>query len=80
MGHANNFIESKILQQNKLLCSDIYVTGMRFALTQSKAAVAEILRNFEVTVNPKTKEPLVLDPKSFSVLPIGGLWVDFEAL
>lgn len=49
-------------------------------MAQSKAAIAEILRNFEITVNPKTKEPLVLDPKAFLLLPIGGLWVDFKAL
>ncbi|KAJ6638130.1 putative cytochrome P450 28a5, partial [Pseudolycoriella hygida] len=54
--------------------------GMRFALTQSKAAVAEILRNFEVTVSPKTQEPLVLDPKAFLLLPIGGLWINLKAL
>lgn len=53
---------------------------MRFALAQSKAAVAEILRNFEITVNPKTKEPLVLDPKAFLLLPIGGLWVNLKPL
>jgi len=54
--------------------------GMRFGITQSKAAVAEILRNFEITVNPKTKEPLVLDPKAFLLLPFGGLWLNFKAL
>jgi len=54
--------------------------GMRFAMAQSKAAVAEIIRNFEITVSPKTKEPLVLDPKAFLLLPIGGLWVNFRAL
>ncbi|XP_037052040.1 probable cytochrome P450 28d1 [Bradysia coprophila] len=54
--------------------------GMRFALAQSKAAVAEIIRNFEVTVNPKTQEPLVLDPKAFILLPTGGLWLNFKAI
>lgn len=53
---------------------------MRFAMTQAKAAVAELLRNFEVTVNPKTKEPLVLDPKAYFLLPIGGLWLNFKPL
>lgn len=53
---------------------------MRFALLQSKAAIAEIIQHFEVTVNPKTKEPLVIDPQGLFSMPVGGLWLNFKAL
>ncbi|XP_037034921.1 probable cytochrome P450 28a5 isoform X1 [Bradysia coprophila] len=54
--------------------------GMRFAMAQSKAAVAEILKKIEVIVNAKTQEPLVLDPKAFLLVPVGGLWLNLRAL
>ena len=53
---------------------------MKFALMQSKAALAAIVRNFEISVNEKTQDPLVLDPKEFLNLKIGGLWLDFKPL
>ena len=53
---------------------------MRFALTQSKAAIVEILRNFEVTANKKTQEPLILDAKEFLNVKAGGLWIDFKPI
>lgn len=52
--------------------------GVRFALMQSKAAIAQIIRNFEITVNGKTQEPLVIDPKEFINVKTGGLWLDFK--
>lgn len=54
--------------------------GQRFALMQSKAAIAEIVRKFEISVNDKTQRPLVLDPKEFINVKIGKLWLDFKAL
>lgn len=54
--------------------------GMRFALTQVKAAIVDILLKYEVSVNAKTKVPLVLDPKEFLNFPEGGIWLDFKKL
>ena len=54
--------------------------GMRFALVQSKAALATIIGNFEVTTNSKTKEPLIIDPKEFLNIKVGGLWLNFKPL
>jgi cytochrome P450 len=54
--------------------------GQRFALMQSKAAIAQIVRNFEISVNEKTQNPLVLDPKEFINVKIGKIWLDFKAL
>lgn len=54
--------------------------GQRFALTQIKAALVEIFKNFEVTLNEKTQVPLVMDPKEFLNLPQGGIWIDFKKI
>lgn len=54
--------------------------GQRFALTQMKAALVDIVRNFEVSVNEKTQVPLVMDPKEFLNVAQGGIWVDFKNL
>lgn len=54
--------------------------GQRFARTQSKACIIEIIKNFQLSINKKTQEPLVLDPKEFLCYPKGGLWVDFKKL
>ncbi|KAG5671161.1 hypothetical protein PVAND_001374 [Polypedilum vanderplanki] len=54
--------------------------GMRFALMQSKAAVIEIVRNFELSVNNKTQKPLVLDPKQYMNIKVGGLWLDLKTI
>jgi hypothetical protein len=47
---------------------------------QSKAAIAEIVRKFEISVNAKTQHPLVLDPKEFINVKIGKLWLDFKPI
>lgn len=52
--------------------------GMRFAMAQTKAGLIEILRNFEVSVNKKTKQPLLLVPNEGIAAPLGGIWVDFK--
>lgn len=54
--------------------------GMRFALMQSKAAIAEIVRNFEISVNSKTQLPLIIDPKEFINVKVGKLWLDFKSI
>lgn len=54
--------------------------GLRFALAQAKAGLVEIVRNFELSVNRKTQEPIQLDPKEYFSLPLGGIWVDFKTI
>ncbi|CAD7092566.1 unnamed protein product [Hermetia illucens] len=54
--------------------------GMKFALCQSKAAVAEIIRNWEIAVNPQTKPEFVIDPKQFLYVPEGGTWLNFRRI
>lgn len=54
--------------------------GQRFGSTQSKAAVVQIVRDYTIRVNKKTRHPYVIDPKSFLTLPIGGFWIDLEKI
>ncbi|XP_013111464.1 probable cytochrome P450 28d1 [Stomoxys calcitrans] len=54
--------------------------GMRFALTQGKAAIVELVRHFHLKVNPKTRNDNVLDKKEFLTRLDGGIWLDFEAI
>lgn len=53
---------------------------MRFGLMQSKMGLATVLKNFHVTLSPKTKYPLEMDPSSFVPSALGGLWLNLEKL
>lgn len=53
---------------------------MRFGTLQVKTAVIECIKNFDITVNKKTKVPYVLDPKNFLLAPVGGIWLNFKAI
>lgn len=54
--------------------------GQRFAILQVKVAVASIVREFALTVNRKTIEPIQFDPKPFLTSALGGLWIDFKKI
>ncbi|XP_046803038.1 probable cytochrome P450 28a5 [Lucilia cuprina] len=54
--------------------------GQRFALTQMKAAMVEIVRKYKIHVNPKTRKDNKLDPTYFILRLDGGIWLDFEKL
>lgn len=53
---------------------------MRFALAQAKAAIVEVVRNFNIKRNPKTRMDNTLDPKDFFIGLLGGIWLDFEPI
>lgn len=54
--------------------------GMRFSTLQIKAAIAEIVSNFELSVNARTKEPIVIHPKDFLYLQIRDIYLDYKAI
>lgn len=56
------------------------ILGMRFAYLQIKAALAEVINNFEITVNSKTIEPLEFDPAQTLLTNTGGIWLNFKPL
>lgn len=47
---------------------------------ESKIALATVLRNFRVKLNPKTQVPAEIDPMSFVTTFKGGVWLDIEKL
>ena len=49
-------------------------------MTQVKAGIVTILKNFEISVNPKTKLTLVQHFKEFMSAAEGGIWLDFKRL
>ncbi|XP_058448808.1 uncharacterized protein LOC131428780 [Malaya genurostris] len=54
--------------------------GMRFARMQVKRAICEVVLNFAISVDSKTKEPLRLDPAQFLVTALGGIWLNFKPI
>lgn len=54
--------------------------GQKFALTQVKAGIVDIVKNYELMPNSKTEEPIVIAPGEFTSAPVGGLWLNFKEL
>lgn len=54
--------------------------AMRFAIAQSKAAIATIVRHFEISVNAKTPKQFVVHPKAFINAPEGSYWINLKEL
>lgn len=54
--------------------------GQKFAILQVKAGIVDVVKNYEMTVNSKTQEPLIMDPANFIILPIGGFWLNYKKL
>ncbi|XP_054271160.1 probable cytochrome P450 6d4 [Macrosteles quadrilineatus] len=52
--------------------------AMRFVLLELKVAIAKLMSEFTVSLDPKTKVPLKFHPTSFVLAPIGGIWVKFQ--
>ncbi|CAH0560241.1 unnamed protein product [Brassicogethes aeneus] len=50
----------------------------RFGRMQTKVGLATIIKDYKLTVNPKTKVPIDCDPKSFFIVIKGGIWLNFE--
>lgn len=54
--------------------------GMRFSTLQIKAAIAEIISHFELSVNARTEEPIVIHPKDFLYLHIRNIYLDYKLI
>ncbi|KAF2882934.1 hypothetical protein ILUMI_23239 [Ignelater luminosus] len=54
--------------------------GMRFGLMQTKVALAVLIGNYKFSLNSKTRYPMVLDPKSVIMAPLGGVWLNVEKI
>ncbi|XP_044262902.1 probable cytochrome P450 28a5 isoform X2 [Tribolium madens] len=54
--------------------------GQRFGTLQVKVGVAYVIKNFEISVNERTKLPLEFEPTYFLVLPKDPIWLDFKKI
>ncbi|XP_017063045.2 probable cytochrome P450 28d2 [Drosophila eugracilis] len=52
--------------------------GIRFGMTQLKAALVEIVRNFDIKINPKTRSDDQLHDTFFMATLKGGIFLDFK--
>lgn len=53
--------------------------GSRFAIAQSKIAIASLVKNFEITVNPKSPKEYIIHPQAF-VIALNGCYLDFKEI
>jgi cytochrome P450 family 6 len=51
---------------------------MRFGLMQTKVGLVSILSKYQLNVSKKTPVPLVLDPKTGILTPVGGMWLQIK--
>ncbi|KAM7349838.1 putative cytochrome P450 28d1 [Cochliomyia hominivorax] len=54
--------------------------GMKFALTQAKAAIVEVIKHFEITVNERTRKDNYQSADSFMSGLDGGIFLDIKEL
>ncbi|KAK4878617.1 hypothetical protein RN001_011123 [Aquatica leii] len=54
--------------------------GLRFAFLQMKVGLSILLQNYKFSLNEKTQLPLKINPKNFTLSPIGSIWVDAEKI
>jgi cytochrome P450 family 6/cytochrome P450 family 28 len=54
--------------------------GMRFAIAQSKMALATLVRNFEITVNKKTGDTFEIHPMAILLMNIQPYWLNFKRI
>lgn len=55
--------------------------GQKFALLQSKACIAAIVKNFEIDLDTnKTQTPLKLNPTDFLTYHQGGVWLKYKKI
>lgn len=53
--------------------------GNRFAVAQSKIAVASLVRNFEISINPKSPKEYVAHPQAL-VITLLGCFIDLKEI
>lgn len=58
----------------------IFFVGLRFGLMQSKVGLAVLLKDYEFTLNPKTRTPLKMNARSMVLTADGGVWLDVKKL
>nr|AKZ17695.1 cytochrome P450 monooxygenase CYP6BQ36 [Tenebrio molitor] len=54
--------------------------GLRFGIMQSKVGLTALLKNYRISLNKKTKVPLVISKNSFITAVEGSIWLDVEKI
>lgn len=54
--------------------------GLRFGMMQTKVGLAVLLSRYQVSLNEKTKLPIVFDPKSIILTALGGIWLNVKKI
>lgn len=54
--------------------------GMRYSTLVIKAAIVEIVKHFEITVNARTHEPIIVRPKDFLYMPVHDIFLDYKTI
>lgn len=54
--------------------------GMRYSTLLIKAAVVEIIRNFELSIDSRTPDPLIIRPKDFLYLPVRDVYLNYKII
>ncbi|XP_063913466.1 probable cytochrome P450 6a13 [Zophobas morio] len=54
--------------------------GLRFGMLEAKVGLSVLLKNYKFSINSKTQLPLKFDPTSFTLSPLGGMWLDYTKL
>ncbi|KAK5638806.1 hypothetical protein RI129_013101 [Pyrocoelia pectoralis] len=50
--------------------------GLRFGIMQTKVALTVLLKNYKFVLNSKTETPLKMDPRSFVLSAVNGIWLN----
>ncbi|RZC38626.1 p450 domain containing protein [Asbolus verrucosus] len=54
--------------------------GSRFGLMETKIGLTSILKHFKLSVNSKTREPLMMSPQSFILAAVGDVWLNAKKI
>lgn len=54
--------------------------GMRYSTLLIKAAIAEVISHFEISINPRTKDHITVHAKDFLYLPVHDIYLDYKLL
>jgi len=52
--------------------------GMRFGQMQTKVGLVSLLSKYQISVSKKTPVPIAIDPNTFTLSPLGGMWLQIR--
>lgn len=80
VSYNSNSIWQNFFLQTFFVVFAYFSLGMRYSTLLIKAAIAEVVSHFEISVNPRTKQPIIVHPKDFLYLHIHDIFLDYKLL